>query len=97
MTQGLDKEPLVYAAGQKYRLRYLLTVYTADKSREFIAEARQFDGVDEAVGAGRGWLVPEVDCQVASSRWRKCVAETASPTVSQWMVMVVVGSRCQVR
>jgi hypothetical protein len=31
VTQGLDKEPLVYTAGQKYRLRYLLTVYTAGK------------------------------------------------------------------
>ncbi len=35
-TQRLDKEPLIYTAGQKYRLRYLLTVYTAGKSREFI-------------------------------------------------------------
>jgi hypothetical protein len=36
VTQGLDKEPLVYTAGKKYRLRYLLTVYPADKPREFI-------------------------------------------------------------
>ena len=38
VTQGLDKEPLVYTAGQKYRLRYLLTVYTAGKSRQFIEQ-----------------------------------------------------------
>jgi hypothetical protein len=36
VTQELDKEPLIYTTGQKYRLRYLLTVYTAGKSREFI-------------------------------------------------------------
>jgi len=36
VTQGLEKEPLIYSAGQKYRLRYLLTVYSTNKSREFI-------------------------------------------------------------
>ena len=36
VTQGLDKEPLDYQAGDKFRLRYLLTVYAENKSREFI-------------------------------------------------------------
>jgi hypothetical protein len=36
VTQGLDKEPLEYKAGDKFRLRYLLTVYSENKPREFI-------------------------------------------------------------
>lgn len=35
-TQGLDKEPLDYNAGDRFRLRYLLTVYSESKPREFI-------------------------------------------------------------
>lgn len=35
-SQGLDTEPLEYRAGDKFRLRYLLTVYAENKSREFI-------------------------------------------------------------
>ena len=38
-SQGLDKEPLEYSAGQRFALRYLLTVCSTDKSKEFI-EAR---------------------------------------------------------
>jgi hypothetical protein len=36
VTQGLDQEPLEYQAGDKFRLRYLLTVYAENKPREFI-------------------------------------------------------------
>ena len=36
VTQGLDKKPLEYAAGDKFSLSYLLTVYSEDKSPEFI-------------------------------------------------------------
>ena len=35
-TQGLDKQPLEYAAGDKFSLSYLLTVYSENKSPEFI-------------------------------------------------------------
>ena len=35
-TQALDKQPLEYAAGDKFSLSYLLTVYSANKPREFI-------------------------------------------------------------
>jgi hypothetical protein len=35
-TQALDKQPLEYAAGDKFSLSYLLTVYSANKTREFI-------------------------------------------------------------
>jgi len=35
-TQALDKQPLEYAAGDKFSLSYLLTVYSANKSPEFI-------------------------------------------------------------
>jgi len=37
VTQGLDKAPLEYHAGDKFRLRYLLTIYSENKPREFIA------------------------------------------------------------
>lgn len=37
-TQGLDQTPLEYTGGQKFRLRYLLTVCPSHKSREFIAQ-----------------------------------------------------------
>lgn len=37
-TQGLEGTPIQCAAGQPYRLRYLLTVYSAAKSREFIQQ-----------------------------------------------------------
>jgi hypothetical protein len=35
-TQGLDKQPLQYAARDKFSLSYLLTVYSANKSPGFI-------------------------------------------------------------
>ncbi len=35
-TQGLDKKPLEYAAGDKFTLRYLLTVYSEPKPPDFI-------------------------------------------------------------
>jgi hypothetical protein len=38
VTQGLDQKPLEYAAGDKFSLSYLLTVYTEDKSPEFIRQ-----------------------------------------------------------
>lgn len=37
-TQGLDENPIQYTAGQKFRLRYLLTVYPAHKDWEFIQQ-----------------------------------------------------------
>jgi Methane oxygenase PmoA len=37
-TQGLDKNPLEYSAGDKFSLSYLLTVYSANKSPEFIRQ-----------------------------------------------------------
>ncbi len=37
-TQGLEETPIQYTAGQKFQLRYLLTVYPAHKSREFIEQ-----------------------------------------------------------
>jgi hypothetical protein len=36
VTQGLNKQPLEYSAGDKFALTYLLTVYTENKSTEFI-------------------------------------------------------------
>jgi hypothetical protein len=36
VTQGLDKQPLEYSAGDKFTLHYLLTVYTENRSPEFI-------------------------------------------------------------
>ena len=35
-TQGLDKKTLEYAAGDKFALSYLLTVYSEQKPPEFI-------------------------------------------------------------
>jgi hypothetical protein len=35
-TQSLDKGPLEYSAGDKFTLRYLITVYPAIKSRDFL-------------------------------------------------------------
>jgi len=35
-TQALDKQPLEYAAGDNFNLSYLLTVYSENKTREFI-------------------------------------------------------------
>jgi len=35
-TQGLDKTPLEYSAGDKFSMSYLLTVYSENKSPEFI-------------------------------------------------------------
>jgi len=35
-TQGLDQQPLEYKAGDKFRVRYLLTVLSENKPREFI-------------------------------------------------------------
>jgi hypothetical protein len=37
-TQGLDKKPLEYSAGDKFSLSYLLTVYSANKAPEFIRQ-----------------------------------------------------------
>jgi hypothetical protein len=37
-TQGLDKKPLEYSAGDKFSLSYLLTVYSDNKSAEFIRQ-----------------------------------------------------------
>jgi hypothetical protein len=37
-TQGLDKTPLTYAPGDQFRLCYLVTVYPAAKSREFLQQ-----------------------------------------------------------
>ena len=37
-TQGLDTTPIEYLAGEKFSVRYLLTVYPAKKSKEFLAE-----------------------------------------------------------
>jgi len=36
VTQGLEQKPLEYGAGDQFRLRYLLTVYSEYKPREFI-------------------------------------------------------------
>lgn len=35
-TQGIDKQPLEYAAGDRFSLSYLLTVYPENKTPEFI-------------------------------------------------------------
>jgi uncharacterized protein len=35
-TQALDRSPLAYSAGEKFRLGYLLTVYSGNKPRDFI-------------------------------------------------------------
>jgi len=40
-TQALDKQPLEYAAGDKFSLSYLLTVYSANKSPGFISQRCQ--------------------------------------------------------
>ena len=40
VTQGLDKKPLEYSAGDKFTLSYLLTVYSGNKSAEFIRHRR---------------------------------------------------------
>ena len=37
-TQGLDKKPLEYSAGDKFSLSYLLTVYSENKPPEFIRQ-----------------------------------------------------------
>jgi Family of unknown function (DUF6807) len=37
-TQGVDKQPLEYSAGDKFNLSYLLTVYAENKSPEFIRQ-----------------------------------------------------------
>lgn len=37
VTQGLNQKPLEYRGGDRFRLRYLLTVYSENQSREFIA------------------------------------------------------------
>jgi hypothetical protein len=37
-TQGLDKKPLEYAAGDKFSLSYLLTVYAENKSPDFLRQ-----------------------------------------------------------
>jgi hypothetical protein len=38
VTQGLEKAPLEYAAGDKFKLTYLLTVYAEPKSRDFLQQ-----------------------------------------------------------
>ena len=35
-TQGVDKKPLEYSAGDKFNLSYLLTVYSENKAPEFV-------------------------------------------------------------
>jgi hypothetical protein len=40
-TQALDKKPLEYAAGDKFRLSYLLTVYNEPKSADFLQQRYQ--------------------------------------------------------
>jgi hypothetical protein len=40
-TQALDKQPLEYSAGAKFKLSYLLTVYTEAKPREFIQQRNE--------------------------------------------------------
>ena len=35
-TQGLDTAPIEHAAGDSFSLRYLLTIYPAKKSKEFL-------------------------------------------------------------
>jgi hypothetical protein len=35
-TQGVDKKPLEYTAGEKFTLRYLLTVYSENKPTDFV-------------------------------------------------------------
>lgn len=37
-TQGLDKAPLEYSAGDKFKLSYLLTVYTENQPRDVIQQ-----------------------------------------------------------
>ena len=37
-TQGLDTTPIECSAGDKFSIRYLLTVYPTKKSKEFLAE-----------------------------------------------------------
>ncbi len=37
-TQGLDKKPLEYSAGDKFSLSYLLTVYSSNKPPEFLRQ-----------------------------------------------------------
>jgi hypothetical protein len=37
-TQGLDKQPLEYSAGDRFSLQYLLTVYSENKPPEFIRQ-----------------------------------------------------------
>jgi len=36
-TQGVDKKPLEYSAGDKFNLSYLLTVYSENKPAEFVS------------------------------------------------------------
>ena len=38
VTQGLDKQPLEYSAGDRFSLSYLLTVYPETKTPEFIGQ-----------------------------------------------------------
>ena len=40
-TQGLDKAPLEYSAGEKFSVSYLVTVYPAFKSAEFLQRRHQ--------------------------------------------------------
>ncbi|MBI3852498.1 MAG: PmoA family protein [Verrucomicrobia bacterium] len=41
VTQGLDKAPLEYSAGEKFSVDYLVTVYPAFKSAEFLQRRHQ--------------------------------------------------------
>jgi len=47
VTQNLEKQPLEYAAGEKFRLRYLLTAYDEKKSADFL-NRRHAQWLDEA-------------------------------------------------
>ena len=40
-TQGLDQEPLAYRSGDKFQLRYLITLYPEIKAKEFIDRRSQ--------------------------------------------------------
>ncbi|MGD0092245.1 MAG: hypothetical protein ABSE73_20205 [Planctomycetota bacterium] len=37
-TQGVDKKPLEYSAGDKFNLSYLLTVHSENKPPEFVRQ-----------------------------------------------------------
>jgi hypothetical protein len=48
VTQNLEKKPLEYGLGEKFEVRYLLTVYAGAKSQEFL-NARHREWLNESV------------------------------------------------